>query len=527
MGAKITIQVSKGPKAGKSYCYEEKESLILGRKKACAIAFPIKTVSRYHCLLDIAPPKVMVRDFGSKNGTWLNGAVIGQRPTDMTPEEAQKKRFNEHEIQDGDTLQLGPDCELKFSIEIPPTCDICGMELPGGKAIIGENGEGLCYRCSEKQQEARRKKDEAKKQAEEALRRHKEEERKKEEAEAKRAHGVRRCSICGAPIEDDPNAPNICKECRADPVKLLEHLMDRAKEGEEGAVELKGYEQIEKLGEGGMAQVWLVEERASGKRMALKLMLPQIARDQRRRDYFMREAVLLGQLSHQHVVKQFGSGGMGETFFILMEYCEGGSLDRYLRMKGNRLGVEEATDITLQVLDGLHYAHTAAITLHAPSGEEMNVNGVVHRDFKPGNIFIQHDGRKATYKVADFGLAKAFQCAGFTSHTTAGDYCGTFRYMPRSQILNYRYAKPVVDIWAAMATYYGMLTGYPVRDFRRGEDYAFTVLQRDPVPIRERDPSVPRKIAALIDSILIPFDECEKDCMSAGELRDEIKEALR
>lgn len=527
MAGKITITVSKGQNAGKEYVYKEKESLILGRKKACAISFPEKTVSRYHCLIDIAPPSVMVRDFGSKNGTWLNGEVIGQRPKDMSPEEAQRKRFNEHEIKDGDALLLGPDCEVKFAIEIPPVCDMCGEELSNGDGIAGENGENLCPRCAQKQLEAKRKRQEAKQQADEALQRHALEQQKKEEAQAKRARAVRRCSICGAPVEDDPNAPNICKACRSDPIKLLECLLGRADEGEQDAIELQGYEQIEKLGEGGMAQVWLVEERATGKRMALKLMLPQSAGDQRRREYFLREAVLLGQLSHPHIVQQFASGGLGETFFILMEYCEGGSLDRYLRLKGNRLGIEEATDITLQVLDGLSYAHMAAITLHSPDGQVVNVNGVVHRDFKPGNIFIQHQGRKTFYKVADFGLAKAFQCAGFTSHTTTGDYCGTFRYMPRSQIFNYRYAKPVVDLWAAMATYYSMLTGYPVRDFRRGEDYAYTVLHRDPVPVRERDPNIPKKLAALIDSILIPFDECEKDCMSASELGEGIKEALR
>jgi serine/threonine-protein kinase len=527
MAGRVSIEVNKGRNAGKRYSYTEKESLVLGRKKSCAIAFPEKTVSRYHCLIDIAPPKIMVRDFGSKNGTWLNGVMIGQRPAGMTPEEAQRTRFNEHVISDGDILMLGPDCELKFSVEVPPVCEMCGRELENGEVCSGKEKKRICEECLQKEKEAEHRKKEAKKQAEEALRRHAREQQKLEEAQLRRARSIRRCSVCGAVIEDDPTAPNICKECRRDPIKLLECLMNRANAGEEDAAELKGYEQIEKLGEGGMAQVWLVEERASGKRLALKLMLPQAANDQRRRDFFLREASLLGQLSHRHIVKQIANGGLGETFFILMEYCEGGSLDKYLRRMGNRLSIDESTDVVLQVLDGLSYAHTAAITLRSPDGEEINVSGVVHRDFKPGNIFIHRSGRKTSYKVADFGLAKAFQCAGFTSHTMTGDYCGTFRYMPRSQILNYRYAKPVVDLWAAMATYYGMLTGYPVRDFRRGEDYAYTVLQRDPVPIRERDPNIPKKLAALIDSILIPFDECDSDCMSASELGDAIREALR
>jgi pSer/pThr/pTyr-binding forkhead associated (FHA) protein len=118
MPGKITITVKRGLHQGKTFSYSAKESLCSGQKKSCSICFPERTVSRYHCLIDIAPPMVMVRDFGSKNGTWLNGSVIGQRPADMSPEDAQKNRFNfEHEIHDGDTLQLGPDCELSFQIE--------------------------------------------------------------------------------------------------------------------------------------------------------------------------------------------------------------------------------------------------------------------------------------------------------------------------------------------------------------------------------------------------------------------------
>ena len=525
MAGKVTIQIVKGLGEGKSFVYAQKESLVLGRKKNCAICVPAQTVSRYHCLIDIAPPKVMVRDFGSKNGTWLNGSVIGQRPVNMSPEEAQKSRFNEHEIHDGDTLQLGPDCELAFRIEIPIVCETCGAELEQEETVLSADGKHICACCLAAQKEA-----ELAKNAEEqrqALREQSELVQIKIEASPDYVVvGCRKCSVCGAPIPDDPASPDICEECKKDPLQLLECLMNRAREGEPDAVELQGYELIESLGAGGMAQVWLVEETATGMRQALKLMLPKAASEQSKRNLFTRETDLLGQLDHPNIVRQYSSGGLGETFFILMEYCNGGTLSQQLKQHGRRMPVARATHIILQILDALAYAHSAAITVRAATGELLSVHGIVHRDLKPENILIQEIDGKAVYKIADFGLAKAFESAGLTGHTMTGRYCGTMLYMPRIQILDCRNCKPTVDLWAAMATYYEMMVGRPVREFSVYEDYAMTVLNRNPVPIRERDPNIPKKLADVIDKVLLKYDEECQSGLTAEELKMQIKEAL-
>ncbi len=527
MAGKITIQIVKGLGEGKSFVYTQKESLVLGRKKNCAICVPAQTVSRYHCLIDIAPPTVMVRDFGSKNGTWLNGRVIGQRPADMSPEEAQKSRFNEHEIHDGDTLQLGPDCELAFQIEIPIVCETCGAELKQGENELTADGKRICASCLLAQKEA-----ELAKKAEEQLQQQAQHEQselvqiKIEAVPAYAAVAGRKCSVCGAPIPDDPASPDICDECKKDPLQLLECLMNRAKEGEPDAVELQGYELIESLGAGGMAQVWLVEETATGMRQALKLMLPKAASEQRQRNLFTRETDLLGQLNHPNIVSQYSSGGLGETFFILMEYCNGGTLSQQLKRYNRRMPVAKATQVINQILDALSYAHSAAITVRAATGDLLSVHGIVHRDLKPDNILIQETGGKAIYKIADFGLAKAFESAGLTGHTMTGRYCGTMLYMPRIQILDCRNCKPTVDLWAAMATYYEMMVGRPVREFSVKEDYALTVLNRNPVPIRERDPNIPKRLAEVIDTVLMKYDEDCQGGLTAEELKMQIKEAL-
>ena len=522
MAGKVTIRVTKGCSEGKSYSYTEKESLVLGRKKSCAIAFLEKTVSRYHCLLDIAPPGVMVRDFGSKNGTWLNGLVIGQRPKSMTPEEAQRQRFNEHAIHDGDTLLLGPDCELTFQIEVLPECADCGTALEKDATADAE-GRMLCPSCLEKRRVTERKRAEAEALVREAAANA---EREGVHTVLDGGYAVRRCAVCSTPLSIGAREGDLCDSCRRDPFRVIESLLERAESGEADAAQLRGFEIIELLGEGGMAQVWLVEEVATGRQLALKVMLPRAAGDNRRRELFLREASLLGQLNHKNIVRHVATGGFGESFYILMEYCSGGSLEKAMRRAGGRLELDEATDVLCQVLDGLTYAHTAAVSLTNRGGETVSLHGVVHRDLKPGNIFIQQEKGRTVYKVADFGLAKAFESSGMTGHTMTGQYCGTFWYMPRCQILNCRYSTPVVDIWAALASYYELLTGRPAREFSLWEDYACTVLNRPPVPIRERNEHVPRELANVIDSFLSTYDE-SCDCpITAAEMKIRIQEAL-
>ena len=106
MSAKVTLKITKGHLSGKIFPFDQKESLILGRQDDCNIVLSESTISRYHCLLDVIPPSVMVRDFGSLNGTYLNGEKIGQRGAGMSIEEARKQRYNEFPMKAGDRLGL-------------------------------------------------------------------------------------------------------------------------------------------------------------------------------------------------------------------------------------------------------------------------------------------------------------------------------------------------------------------------------------------------------------------------------------
>lgn len=185
----------------------------------------------------------------------------------------------------------------------------------------------------------------------------------------------------------------------------------------------------------------------------------------------------------------------------------------------------EAMRIVFQALEGLHYAHNAeAPNVKLADGSYGLGKGLVHRDIKPANIFLSGAGSSQVAKLADFGLAKAFDIAGLSGLTRTGKIGGTPLFMPRQQVLNFKYAKPDVDVWAVAATLYFMITGMIVRDFVQGKDVWQNIIQCDPVPIRKRKAALPKKLADVIDFALV-----EKPMIgfkTAAEFKQALQKAL-
>ena len=156
---------------------------------------------------------------------------------------------------------------------------------------------------------------------------------------------------------------------------------------------------------------------------------------------------------------QAATDGKSSNRFTL-EFCDGGSLDVLLKQRGGPLCVEEAGAIIRQALDGLEYAHTAEIPqVKQADGSVGRGRGLVHRDLKPHNIFLSGAGANQIAKIADYGLAKAFDTAGLSGQTRTGVAAGTPHFMPRQQVINFKYAKPEVDVWAMAASLYYLLAG--------------------------------------------------------------------
>src|SRR5262249_50708520 len=139
-----------------------------------------------------------------------------------------------------------------------------------------------------------------------------------------------------------------------------------------------------------------------------------------------------------------------------------------------------------------------------------SAHGVVHRDIKPHNLFFSGVGSERLVKIGDFGMAKAFDLAGLSGLSeTGGMPLGTPAYMPRPLAFDIKSAKPEIEVWAMAATLYRMLVGVPPRDFPPGKLPWLVVTGTKPVPIRKRNPWVPKKLAQLIDYTLIDDPEIQ------------------
>jgi serine/threonine protein kinase len=274
-----------------------------------------------------------------------------------------------------------------------------------------------------------------------------------------------------------------------------------------------------------MGAVYLARHNRTGQPAAVKLMLPRIAADDRAVALFQREVRNTMALRHQHVVRLLDQGYARGTFFMVLEYCDGGSVDRLMVQRGGTLPVDEAGEIVLQALEGLEYAHQAEIPfVRQKDGGYGPGKGLVHRDLKPANLFLSGWGSSRLVKIGDYGLAKAFDETGLSGGTRTGDLAGTWQFMCRQQVIDYKRAGAAVDVWAMAASLYFMLTGRVPRDFPEGRDPWLAVLEDAPVPIRRRKPRIPLRLAGLIDHALV--EEPEITFKTAAEFRQALESAL-
>jgi len=163
----------------------------------------------------------------------------------------------------------------------------------------------------------------------------------------------------------------------------------------------------------------------------------------------------------------------------------------------------------VQTLEGLAYVHARSL---------------VHRDIKPQNILLTGSQANRIAKIADYGLAKNFTMAGWSGHTVTGTFGGSFFYMPREQIFEFKYIYPNGDVWSMGATFYHMLTGQFPRQFNRGQDPLEAILQGPIIPIRQQDASLPKPVAEVIDRSL--QNNPAERYQDAGAMLQALKNAL-
>src|SRR6185503_10126916 len=242
------------------------------------------------------------------------------------------------------------------------------------------------------------------------------------------------------------------------------------------------------LGEGGMATVYLAQDLKHDRRVAIKVLKPELA-VVIGADRFLREIKTIATLQHPHILGLIDSGEVNGTAYYVMPFVEGESLrDRLRREK--QLPIGDAIRTATEVAAALDYAHR---------------HGVIHRDIKPENIML-HDGSAL---VADFGIALAVSSAGGGSRMTeTGMSLGTPHYMSPEQAMGERAITGRSDVYALGAVTYEMLVGEPPFTGPTAQAIVAKVMTADPAGLSAQRRSVP---PAVEDAVLTALSKLPAD----------------
>jgi len=234
------------------------------------------------------------------------------------------------------------------------------------------------------------------------------------------------------------------------------------------------YQVIDKLGAGGMADVWVAEDLQLGRQVAVKVLHRRFTADEEFVERFRREARSAAGLQHQHVVAVYDRGEWDETYYIAMEYLPGRSLKEVVRDEGP-LDPLRAVDITIQILRAARFAHR---------------RGIIHRDLKPHNVILDDEDRA---KVTDFGIAKA----GASDMTQTGSIMGTAQYLSPEQAQGYAVTAQS-DLYAIGIVLYEMLTARVPFEAESAVTIALKQVNEAPVPPSELNPAVPPELEGVV-----------------------------
>ena len=242
------------------------------------------------------------------------------------------------------------------------------------------------------------------------------------------------------------------------------------------------YEIQQRLGRGGMADVYLARDRLLERRVAVKVLFPEFATDPSFVARFRREAQAAANLTHPNIVAVYDWGQQGGTYFIVMEYVNGRTLAEVLRADGKLAPVQAAT-VSSEVAAALGFAHR---------------NGVVHRDVKPGNILVTASG---DVKVADFGIARVANAGTDAGLTQAGSVMGTAAYFSPEQAQGAT-PDPRSDLYSLGIVMYEMVGGRPPFTGDNPVSIAYKQVHEAPPRLRDLTPDVPVAYEAIVAKLL-------------------------
>ncbi|HXI23932.1 MAG TPA: protein kinase [Pyrinomonadaceae bacterium] len=248
------------------------------------------------------------------------------------------------------------------------------------------------------------------------------------------------------------------------------------------------YKILEKLGSGGMGDVYLAEDTKLGRKVALKLLAQELTQNRDRLSRFDQEAFAASGLNHPNILTIYELGDEGGRHFIATEYIEGQTLRK--RLQTTPMEIVEVLDVAIQIAGALEEAHAASI---------------IHRDIKPENVMIRRNGH---VKVLDFGLAKLMErpepeltdteaVTRALVQTDAGMVLGTSQYMSPEQARG----KPVdarTDIWSLGVVLYEMATGRAPFSGETKTDVIVAIAKNEPPPLVRYAPNAPAEFEWIV-----------------------------
>ena len=262
------------------------------------------------------------------------------------------------------------------------------------------------------------------------------------------------------------------------------------------------------IGRGGMGAVYQATHMSIGKRVALKFLDRQAARDSDSATRFQREAEAASAVESAHIVHIFDSGVSDGVPFLVMELLSGEDLRGRLRRDG-RVSLDDALRITAQVLRALSRAHQA---------------GIIHRDLKPDNVFLcQRDDDAMFVKIVDFGISKLARRATADTLTRRGTVLGTAFYMSPEQAQAFRDIDGRTDLFSLGAILFEMLAGRPPHVGTAYEAVLISICTKDADDIRDHADDVPEAVSQVIKKALAR-DRAER-FQSAEEFYDALAAA--
>ena len=259
------------------------------------------------------------------------------------------------------------------------------------------------------------------------------------------------------------------------------------------------YEILEKIGTGGMAEVFKGKDHKLNRYVAVKVLKEEFRDNDGFVKKFKEEAQAAAGLAHPNIVNVYDVGDENGIYYIVMELVEGITLKNYIERKG-RLTIKEATSIAIQVSAGLEVAHN---------------NHIVHRDIKPQNIIISREGK---VKVTDFGIAKAT-----TSQTTTSSAMGSVHYASPEQARG-GYVDHRSDIYSLGIVMYVMVTGRVPFDGETAVTVAVKHLQEQMVPPSEYCPEIPYSLEQIIKKCTEKSPD--RRYQDIGDLMADLKQSL-